>query len=201
MLGPCATFEYEFNPHSSERTRGEATLLLTLRFRFHTVLAGKKMRTTLVVLGLAGFVLAQPVAAQQARFHIGAHLGTLDDGRGLLGGQIGVNFGKSWVGYAGGTRVGGVGAGASLSLWEAGVRWVPPSGRRLRPYVLVAVAVERARFNDEVTNLSRDDRGFVFGGGLEIGKGKIQPFVEARGFKDGSVAGFFWVGLRVKAGH
>ena len=102
---------------------------------------------------------------------------------------------QRWVINAVGTRVGGVGAHASLTEWELGLRWLLPASR-LRPYLLAGVGLERSR----AAGIARDDWGFTFGGGLEAGSGFVQPFVEARGFKDGAVAGFFWGGIRFKLG-
>lgn len=148
-------------------------------------------------------VTAVTAGAQQRLTQVGGHAGVLDDGRGLGGGQVAVRILPRLVGYVTGTWVFDVGPNADLANYEAGFRYMLRSGA-LSPYLLGGLSLEHAStlpFPSAPGRVTSDDMGFHFGAGMEAGRGWLRPFVEARGFKDGSVAGFFWGGIRVGFGR
>lgn len=136
------------------------------------------MRLPLLICCTAGLLVSRSLEAQQGRFQLGANVGVLDDGTRLIGAHVGVAFATAWVGYFGASRVGEFGPHETLTVWEAGIRWLPPTSGRLRPYLLAAFGNEQAR----APTVRHDQNGWFLGGGLETGKGKIQPFAEARLF-------------------
>ncbi len=146
-------------------------------------------------------VLPTIAESQQRLFQADAHGGALEDGRGLGGGQVAVRIFPRLVGYVTGTWVFDVGPDTDLVNYEAGLRYILRSGG-LSPYLLGGLSLEHASspFPSPSGRVTSDDMGFHFGAGMEVGRGWLRPFVEARGFKDGSVAGFFWAGLRVGFG-
>ncbi len=153
------------------------------------------------ICGVLLAVTAVSAGAQQRLIQVGGHGGVLDDGRGLAGGQVAVRIFPRLVGYVTGTWVTDVPPGVDLANYEAGLRFVLHSGLA-SPYLLGGLSLEHASspFPSPAGRVTSDDMGFHFGAGMEAGRGWLRPFVEARGFKDGSVAGFFWGGIRVGFG-
>lgn len=152
------------------------------------------------VLGTLFVMIASIGNAQQdPRFQIGGHGGVLDDGRGLAGGQIGVRVFPRLVGYVTGTWVTDVPSGADLAIYDAGIRVLLVRGP-VQPYLLGGLSLEHSSSPALSGNITEDDLGYHFGAGLEVGRGWLRSFVEARGFKDGSVVGLFWGGIRIGFG-
>lgn len=77
------------------------------------------MHRTILLLCLLQLTIGGHLSAQDGRFQIAAHAGVLEDGRGLLGGQIGVRIARPVTATLSGTEVLDVGAGAYLRNWEA----------------------------------------------------------------------------------
>ena len=150
-------------------------------------------RRVWLFLALMLLMRSWPLSAQDGRIQVAAHVGVIEDGRGLIGGQLAVRLMRQITTTLAGTEVLNVGPHSHLRNWEVSIR-LTPWDRRVKPYLFGGPALQ----NSSTAGIgTRNDFGVVVGAGVEGGTGPFRPFGEARVIKTAGAAGFFWVGIRL----